>query len=147
MNEKIVSLLIGQHNQLKEILIGAKGQTESPKPNFELIIEQHELFKKKLGEHLALENGVFYPAILAGMREKRALEEKIVSTKKFIKEMKAIEVVVAAFFNTYNSAGALQEKWRDYPKNLNAIIATLLLRIESEEDGIYLEWDFWGKKE
>lgn len=137
--------LVSQHNELRGLL-GRIEQAALHSKDGDSLVETHGAFLKKLEEHLLLEDECFYPKILDGMKQKNVSSEQIDKTKMFIKKMKDIEVGVLRFFNTYKTGEAIQESKESYLHELKDIMATLIMRIEAEEDGVYIMWDFFGVK-
>ena len=131
----LVATLIAQHRVLQTdlglALAGAQSETDQPADE---ILAELNKFKKDLTGHLALENDVFYPALLKQMKERGNSTE---NTEKFISEMDTIAKVVVGFLTKYNSTTAILENKAVFGEELDNIIKTLNIRIESEEDGIF----------
>ncbi len=143
--EKIVKTLVSQHNELRVLLRQIEEDALRSKDG-DSLVEAHGTFLKKLEEHLLLEDECFYPKILEGMKQKNVSSEQIDKTKMFIKKMKDIEVEVIRFFDAYKTSEAIRESKDSYLRELKDIMATLIMRIEAEEDGVYIMWDFFGVK-
>jgi regulator of sigma D len=144
--EKIVETLVSQHTEL-QVLLGEIEQKATCASDCAEIVTLHELFLKKLEGHLSLEDEFFYPKILEGMRRKNIASEQVDKTKLFINKMKDIEMQVVQFFDTYKTEESIQEKKEAYLRELKDIMTILIMRIETEEDSIYIMWDFFGEKE
>ena len=143
----IIEILIGQHNKLKEILVTTKEIANSGEKNYKEIVKKQDEFTEKLTMHLELENNTFYPCLLAGWKKKNAPETVIANKKMFVLEMKKIELEVHEFLNKYKTVEKLEEHWKSYPDDLKMLINTLVFRVETEEDGIYMEWEIVGSQE
>lgn len=143
---KIVETLVSQHVELRKLSEQIE-QTAVQSDDIALLINLQESFLMKLRGHLALENDFFYPTILAGMKQKDTSSEQIGKTEQFIGEMKDIERSVIQFFSAYKEAEVIREKKEEYLSKLKEIISAFIMRIETEEDSVYLMWDFFGTKE
>jgi len=124
--QELVSTLKAQHRSLQADLSAALDGTNSA-----LALTK---FRNDLLEHLQLENEVFYPDYLEKQGKKG---EDVTKTKEFIKQMDDIGNVVMAFLNKYNAAEAITATTEDFKKELETIIRTLNLRIETEEEGVF----------
>ena len=144
--EKMVEVLVSQHDELRTLL-GQMEQCALHSDEYAQIVNLQEAFLKKLEGHLSLENGFFYPKILEGMKRKDTPSEQIDKTKLFISKMKEIEVQTIQFFDTYKTAAEIGANKESYVHDLKDIMSTLVMRIESEEEGVYIMWDFFGEKE
>lgn len=140
MEKEIIKILINQHRALQSDLGLVSTFLQSENVNVSNIIQSLSNFKSKLLEHLKLENDEFYPGLLKKMKEK---EMKTEDTVKFIQQMKSIGVVVMAFLEKYNSKNAILGEINVFKKDLNEIILTLNLRIESEEQGVFTYWNLF----
>lgn len=135
MNDKeLMRILKAQHDNLKRLLTQTKAEAEKLQPDYEKIQNTLLEFKGRLLEHLLLENGTFYPRVFAKLSSKN---EEVESAKEFMKSMVAIEAVVFAFFDKY-LPDKVKNKFSAFLGNLDFMIRSLMLRIESEEEGIYL---------
>jgi len=126
-------LLIGEVNAIFEVTEELNGSGDG-------FIEIDKLLKdfaSDLGEHLSLENNIFYVNLLDRMRE---LGQDTSNTEVFIEEMKGIEKVVIAFLKKFDNPEAIEKNTADFKKEFPVIKDTLLLRIESEESGVYEYW-------
>lgn len=138
MNENLVDVLINQHNNLKREIAEIKTKSKEATPNFSVLLAGLEEFKKSLAGHLNLENGVFYPKLLEKL-EGQGLDTS--ETRKFIDDMHDIERQVVVFLEKYDAAQKIEKNFQLFGPDLNEIIAALLLRIYSEENGVYLYWE------
>ena len=140
--EKMVEVLVFQHNELRTLLRQIEQQAVQLSDYSELMT-LHGTFLKKLEGHLSLENDFFYPKILEGMKQKHVSEDQIEKTQAFIGKMKDIEVQVLGFFDAYGTAESVASKKEEYLRDLKTMISAILVRIETEEEGIYIMWDFF----
>ena len=132
---ELIAELKKQHQQLNKDLTLALAYTDKEiEKDGKNIFKELEKFKKDLTEHLNLENGTFYPSYL---EKKSARGEDLESTKKFIKEMEDIGKVVIAFLEKYNSPEKISSSLENFKKELEQIIRTLRMRIETEEEGVF----------
>ncbi|MFC1756761.1 hemerythrin domain-containing protein [Patescibacteria group bacterium] len=139
MDNNLVTMLIGQHNILKKELTTVSsllsgGLEES---TFTEIDKMFKKFTEDLLEHLVLENDTFYPDLLKKMKE---VGQDTNDTEKFIEEMIGIGKVVEGFLGKYGSSESIKSQINDLKKELPDIIGALVLRIESEEAGVF---EFW----
>lgn len=135
--ENLIQTLLNQHNILRKEMANIKDESEKDLPSAAAIIEHISKFKSELISHLNLENGVFYPKLLEQMK-KQGLD--ITDTVKFIDKMKIIEKKVGGFLEKYSGAPAIENNLADFKLDLNDMISTLMIRIDSEEQGVYLYW-------
>lgn len=64
----------------------------------------------------------------------------IADTVKFIDKMKEIEKNVLNFMAKYATIEDIKNKANDFKPDLNNMISEFLIRIETEEDGVYMYW-------
>ncbi len=139
--ENIVPILIKQHHNLQ-----AEAQSIIECYQFDnveaakKISEGLEKFSQELQGHLKLENEVFYVQLLAKMKQ---AGQDISSTEIFIAEMKDIEKVVYAFLEKFKDADKILASFEIFKKEFELIKQALVLRIESEEDGVYGYWNLY----
>lgn len=136
-NGDIKEILLGQHKILKKEMAMLKEEAEKEFLSFEIIFNYLQNFKYELTNHLHLENDVFYPQLLEKLKNQGM---DIVDTIKFIDKMKEIEKNVLNFTAKYAVVEDIKNKTNDFKPDLNGIISTLLIRLESEEDGVYMYW-------
>ena len=137
MVDNIVSIMIEQHRGLQKDLDEVVNQFQEGNPDISKIDKSLKKFNKDLKEHLELENNVFYKQLLEKMKLKGQDTEK---TELFIGQMKEIEKSVYAFLEKYESPDKIENKINKFKEELDDIINTLNLRIESEESGVYSYW-------
>ncbi len=137
MVNNIVDILIAQHNQLRKDMSSLKKESESKSPDIDSIIRVIEEFQSHLREHINLENNIFYPQLLEKMRKNNM---DLTSIQVFIDEMKAIGGKVGVFIAKYAQAEAIQKDFPGFRMELNDMISNLILRIDAEEEGVYLYW-------
>jgi len=136
MDNKLIQTLIKQHNQLKGDLGLIFPLFESDKTfNAKTIVGYLKKFQIDLVKHLKLENGTFYVQLLKEMEEKGMKTE---DTEEFIGEMKGIEKVVVAFLQQYSDVKEIKDNKDKFEKELTSIKDQLLIRVESEEEGVYM---------
>lgn len=142
MNEGVdmVVVLIEQHRTLQKYLSDAKKAILEKDLDLEKITHSLQLFAANLSGHLQLEDQVFYPELLSLMKSKGA---DVSDTKKFIKEMEQIGAEVAVFLKKYQELDDLKKNLVSFSMDIDNIIQTLNIRIESEESGIYDYWEIY----
>ena len=135
--ENIVTTMIRQHRELqKEVGVVVEILKKQP-VDASGIAKGLEQFKKDLVEHLSLENDVFYVELLEKMKAKG---QDATKTEQFIAEMKDIEKTVVAFLDKYKEAQNIEDKLDEFKKEFEGLVDVLVLRIESEEIGVYAYW-------
>jgi len=132
----IIGVLISQHNDLRKIMTEA-GEMAYDSATAEDIHKKIAEFKELLYIHLDLENNTFYPELLKKL-EGEGFDTN--DTKKFIKEMKNIESAVSGFLERYSSPEKIEALSNEFSSDFKRISATLLMRLEAEEGGVYLYW-------
>lgn len=137
MPENLITILKGQHNILRKEMKEIKVKTESETPDSILIAGDLVNFKKSLLDHLALEDNIFYPQLIDKFKKQNLNIDNII---RFIDEMKIIGKKTMFFLAKYEKAENIQSDFPNFKSSLYEIISTLLIRIESEEDGVYLYW-------
>ena len=135
--KNIISTMIEQHRTLQKEVGAVIELLQGEKIEAEKIAQGLEQFKKDLVEHLELENETFYPELLKEMKVKG---QDTTKTEQFVAEMKDIEKVVVAFLEKYKNSMSVEEKINEFKEELPKIGDTLVLRIESEEAGVYSYW-------
>ena len=135
--ENLISTLIKQHRELQKKIglvldFSLKIDYDAAK-----ILQALAAFKNNLGEHLKLENDIFYVELIKKMKAKNL---DIAKTELFIKEMDDIANAVTIFLDSYTETAAISQKIDELRQTLPNIINTLNLRIESEESGVYAYW-------
>lgn len=101
-------------------------------------------FKSVLFEHLALENEKFYPRLIAAIGASDASADGVERIKRFIAGMKDIGVKIESFLKKYDDDRSIESNWEDYGKDLAECASLLRIRMESEEEGVYMEWEIYG---
>ncbi len=137
MQENLITILKEQHSVLKKEMIDLKSEVEKNAPNCVLIAASLANFRNSLLEHLALEDNVFYPQLIEKFKKQNL---SIDSITLFINEMKVIGEKVTAFLGKYENADVIKTNLLEFKTSLYNIVSTLLIRIESEEDGVYIYW-------
>jgi hypothetical protein len=133
--ENLISTLKSQHLTLKaDLRIAADDVSLPDQVNGEEILMYFSKFKKDLSDHLKIENENFYPDLLRKMKKRN---QDTTNTEKFIAEMIDIGKVITAFLGKYNSIGSISNQSSEFSSQLQDIISTLNLRIESEEEGVF----------
>lgn len=133
----LITRMIQQHRNLQKeielvVELVAKETVDTVK-----VVETLTQFGIDLAEHLTLENEKFYPELLEGMKAKG---QNTTKTKMFIAEMTNIEKVVTEFLTGYRDEKSVSEKLENLKTELSEIVEALVLRIESEEAGVYSYW-------
>lgn len=142
----MIQKLIKQHDELKRLLGEMKAGAEQP-GGYAAVGRLHQAFKDALSEHLAFENKEFYPRLMRAVGASGASAEGVDRISKFIAEMEKIGAAVGGFLKKYENNESIREQWDDYQHDLAESAAILLVRMESEEDGVYMEWEIYGEKE
>jgi hemerythrin-like domain-containing protein len=105
---------------------------------FEVVEKLLDKFKQDLISHLKLENEVFYPKLLKKMTENNL---EIKDTLSFIGEMKVIQNQIYIFLDNFIKNKKVDN---DFYQEFNKIVEVLIMRISSEEDGVYIYCDAYG---
>ena len=137
MQENLITILKEQHSVLKKEMIDLKSEVEKNAPNCVLIAASLANFRNSLLEHLALEDNVFYPQLIEKFKKQNL---SIDSITLFINEMKIIAGKVTAFLKKYENADNIKADLKNFRMSLYDTISSLLIRIESEEDGVFIYW-------
>lgn len=135
--DNIIEILLSQHKILIKKMADLKEEAEKPQFSSDVLNRLLADFKNILIEHINLENNVFYPELFKQMKN-RGMD--IVNAMEFVNKMKVIGNKVYKFLEKYAEASAIANNSANFKIDLNDIISILLIRIESEEDGIYLYW-------
>lgn len=138
--ENIVIKLIEQHRILQKDLGGVMNLSNNGESVVPEIISSLGVFTETLLDHLNIENTEFYPSLLKKMEEK-GMDTN--DTKKFINEMKGIEITVKTFLGKYADKNSYVGLMDVFKKDLTDIIVALNLRIESEEAGVFTVWSIF----
>lgn len=132
--EKLLEVLLEQHTRLKndlseiEKLVKGDGSAEK-------VLDIIDGFKEHLTMHLKLEDGTFYPEVIAHHEEMGADVEGI---QKFMSEMMVIGEQVREFLGKYKSLEAIEERWSEFGSDFEIIKDVLMLRVTTEEEGVYM---------
>ncbi len=137
--KNLINILKNQHNHLRKEMKELKEESEKSSPNFPILFKILNDFSYFLAEHLNLENNVFYPELIEKFKMKG---HEIYGIEKFINEMKIIETKVKKFFKFYLDAENIKKDFKKFALNLDEIVSTLTLRIESEENSVFYNWDW-----
>lgn len=137
MADNIIEILISQHNQLRNGMNYLKREAENDSPDIDLILGIIAEFKSSINVHMNMENNIFYPRLLAKMGE---TNDDLTDTLAFIDKMKVIGEKVRLFITKYSEEEAIKKSVFDFRMELNDMISVLTLRLDSEEQGVYLYW-------
>ena len=133
--QALIATLTAQHRGLqRDLAFVSDGLKSETIQKSSVLVSQLAIFKKDLSEHLALENGEFYPDYL---HKKEVKGEDLGSTKEFIRKMDDIGKVVMGFLDTYKTPESIDVSIVTFQHELEGIIKTLNVRIETEEEGVY----------
>jgi len=133
--KQLIDNLISQHRTLQADLGAVVEKIKGGSSGVGVeVVALFDKFKKDLGEHLELENGTFYPDYLEIKKQKG---EDITDTQKFIDEMSSIGKVVMDFLGKYGTSEAVDSNIANFSMELDSIVRTLNLRIETEEEGVF----------
>lgn len=138
--DNIIEKMIQQHRSLQKDIGVALVLSKSDENRAEEINAYLKQFSADLKEHLALENGVFYPKLILSMKNGGVDTSK---TEVFINEMKDIGVTVTKFLENYNEVSTIENNINNFKNELELIVSVLNLRIESEEQGVYGYWSIY----
>lgn len=141
MPTNLTQILTKQHNELRAIVARMNKNTLENQESIQSILKDQDEFKKVLENHLDLENKTFYPDLIRLLESKKMSTEKIEDTKKFIAEMKDIEIDVYKFLSEYSSTENIESKKENYKHDLNNMVQALAVRVETEEEGVYTIWE------
>lgn len=134
-NKRLMQTLRAQHQELREILATISKEIGKKITNSRMCRDDLKLFRTKLTEHLTLEDNIFYPEVF------KILEEQgrdIQKTKEFVNEMKIIGGKVFGVLDTYSSEVEIEKDFSTFTKKVQEMIEQILLRISTEEDGVYM---------
>ena len=135
MQKDIIKTLIIQHKGLvKDITKVAEIMEKNEKDHSQEIVANLNIFKDHLLKHLKLENEVFYIELLKAMKQEGIKTEL---TEAFINEMTALQKVVLGFLDKY-TAQIISQDFNNFKLDFEKIKQALALRIESEEEGVYV---------
>ena len=138
MTEKnIVLTLISQHRVLQKELGGVAEELKMENPSGNKIKKLLDIFAKDLMAHLELENNTFYKELLKKMKEKG---QDTTKREQFIGEMDEIGEKVLKFLENYKEEAVIEKEIKEFQSNFEGIVDILVLRIESEEAGVYSYW-------
>lgn len=134
----IIYKLTKQHNDLKKELAGVMNIRGYDKANFAEIASGLVKFSNDLINHIEDENKYFYKELLREMKEAK---QSTAETEEFINEMTSIGKVIFSFIERYDSAQKLEKDFASYKKEIAEINEVLILRVESEEAGVFVYWN------
>lgn len=135
---EVISTLLFQHHQLRRELASTREENNKPVTDFTAVVNFLNEFKKTLIGHLALEDNVFYPQILKKLKEKGSNTEK---TEEFIAAMKGLADTTMAFLDKYQEPSSVENNFEQFKTDFEDMAGAILIRVTSEEDGVYLYWD------
>ena len=137
-NPEVISTLLFQHHQLRREMADTRNENNKPSPDFALILKTLNDFKTSLIAHLALEDKVFYPQVLKQLKERNLDTQKM---EEFIGEMANLAQTTMAFLDKYNEPQLIENNLNQFKIDFEDMASAILIRITSEEDGVYLYWD------
>lgn len=140
MTKNIISILIKQHEILeKEINSAVKmSSSENFKPN--QLLKRLKIFRDDLNEHMKLENNYFYVELLKKMRKRKL---NTINTEKFIAEMDVLAKAIYSFLDKFRTIEKIQKNLTKLKKEIMEIRDDLILRIETEEAGVFSYWELF----
>ena len=143
MEKKLIQTLLEQNKELIRIVSAISNETSDKNNiNTQKITSDLEEFAHKLEEHVTLENDKFYVILIRNM-QKAGMDVSGIET--FIAEMKGIADRIIDFLTKYKTSDSISEDLDKFNTDLNAMIKILEMRIESEEEGVYLYWKPYGE--
>ena len=138
-DENILDILIKQHREIASIATNITNLSKDTVGNSEEILSSLTELSKKITEHIQIEDKLFYPQLLTSMKKR---DMDITKIEMFIKDMDDILNSADEFFRKYNSAQNITNNATQFNIDFKPIASVLSIRMESEEDGVYLYWDF-----
>ncbi|NQU83614.1 MAG: hypothetical protein HQ536_02790 [Parcubacteria group bacterium] len=141
MKKNIVDTLIEQHkilqNELDVILdLCVDTRSEDCKEIFSTL----KKLEIDLVNHLKLENETFYVQLLEKMEQKGLNTQ---DTVKFRDEMNVIGKEVYDFFGKFKEEALIKNNISGFKKDFVGIREAIILRVESEEAGVFMYWSFF----
>lgn len=134
----IVSRMVEQHRELGKIAENAMAlKTIDDIP---AIKKELDSFVSVFVKHLEMENEDFYIDLLKQMQLKG---HDVKKTQQFIDEMEAIEKVVVIFLDKYKTIENIEKNFEEFKQELVDMVNMLMLRMESEETGVYGYWELF----
>lgn len=141
MNENIIEVLKEQHKILrKECGLILDLSFKKEQINSEEIFNNLKNFEKDLSSHLTLENDIFYVELIKKMKAKGLNTEK---TEEFIYQMKEIEKIIYLFLEKFKDISSIEKDISLFHIEFVGISNILILRLESEESGVFTYWDLF----
>jgi len=128
----LVNNLHGDHKVLLEVFGKIKTAFEAGKYN--KVEENLKSFRHLLTDHLLTENVRLYIYLSHEFTQDEVTSDLI---KEFKREMNQISKVVMAFLTKYETIGVDKGLAESFAKDLNAIGAALVERIQREENTLY----------
>jgi hemerythrin-like domain-containing protein len=137
MPQDLITTLIAQHNELRAHMQHLDALALPGKEAASETISVLTAFKRTLMAHMHLENKQFYPIVLKKFKQKETETKNLL---RFMEEMENIGKTVLLFCDRYKTVEAVAADGAGYRRDLKAMIGVLMIRISSEEDGIFLYW-------
>lgn len=132
--DNVLDNILEQHSGIKKDLLSIEKLFESS-GNSKKIFVLLEKFLVDLKTHLKTENDIFYPELLKRMGKKKLSTQE---TKQFIAEMKDIEKEINSFSGKIKKAEDIERDFENFKKEFLAIKEAVFLRVDSEEDGVFI---------
>lgn len=133
--QELVTTLKEQHRMLQaDLSVALENSKIETKESLESVVSGLAKFRSNLLAHMKLEGEQFYPDYF---EKKIAKGENIENGKRFIKEMDELAKTIIEFLDKYAVAGSVGASLVDFRKELSAMISTLNIRIETEEEGMF----------
>lgn len=137
--ENIIQRMKDQHAGILETIRAILNLTKNADNiNTDEVFKGLDVFKKRLAEHLELENNVFYVELIKRME---AAGDDTEEAKTFINGMKNIETGLNAFLERFAADEDLKLRPTNFTDELISIKNQLKIRVDAEEGGIYTYWD------
>lgn len=133
--QELVAILKEQHRMLQSDLISTLENSKvETRESLEGVVSVLAKFRSDLLAHMKLEGEKFYPDYF---EKKIAKGESVENGKKFVKEMDDLAKTIVEFLDKYAIVGSIETSLTDFRKELSAMISTLNVRIETEEEGMF----------
>lgn len=131
----ILSTLMRQHQELLQIIIEiSAGLDDNGKltANSDAIQKSLSKLAGKLIAHLAVEDNVFYPALLS------CNDQVVISTaRQFIDEMSGLKQVFTQYMDKWSTAIEIQKNPGEFSKETKNVFSAIKNRMQREESILY----------
>lgn len=136
--KNVISEMIKQHEELKSDIVSVMDSVRQDNPNFTKAVADLVKFSNDLKIHVESENKLFYDELL---REIKTAGQNTSGTEEFIAEMTNIGKVIFNFVERFSDAEKIKKDFANFKKEIVDIREILILRVESEETGVFAYWE------